>query len=622
MSTDAYEKTLPPPPPSEALVGTVIADRYRIDGLLGEGGMGAVYVGEHLLMHKRVAVKVLHPEMIGNAEVVARFEREAMAGGHIDHPNVAAATDFGKLADGSFFLVLELLEGSSLRDVLDRDGAFPEARALHVLRQIASALTRAHALRIVHRDLKPENVMLVPRDGDPDFVKVLDFGIAKVPVHELSGSKIPTPQANGGLTQLGVMYGTPEYMAPEQALGAEIDARADLYALGIMLFEMLVGDRPFVDESRVAIVTMHVMTPPPLLRTRAPHVSPATEALVAQLLAKKPDERVQDARQLVDRINAILGGEAPSATYLPSIRQPVAAGIGGLPTAVAARAVVPQSSVRSEIARIQASLPLPLRNVPVVALAGAVAGVVLVGLLALVVVVTLVRRSGTDAPVASAPVGPDPSETASEAELREARTKGATALEELATRYPKDTKVLRALVLALGDQKRRVDAMKQMTVLVERDKTAVDDESLLKVVRASAEDDGADDLAFALMEGPLGARGTELLYDLATSQKAGSRAAKSLARPEIRDRSRAVAVALDLRAASSCDAKKALLPKAREAGDRRVLGALKSLRATTGCGFLRRNDCWSCLRQGTDLADAIKEIESRAETPAPASSER
>src|SRR5579863_4747195 len=164
----------------ESLVGHIISGRYFIERVIGEGGMGAVYQAEHTHMHKRLAVKVLHPEMSRLPEVVARFEREAMAAAHIEHPNVAAATDFGKLDDGSFFLVLEYVEGKSLRDTADSERLTLD-RALHIARQMASALSRAHALGIVHRDLKPENVMLVTRDGRADFVKVLDFGIAKVP---------------------------------------------------------------------------------------------------------------------------------------------------------------------------------------------------------------------------------------------------------------------------------------------------------------------------------------------------------------------------------------------------------------------------------------------------------
>jgi len=223
-----------------ALVGTILSGRYLLERVLGEGGMGAVYQAEHTHMRKRLAVKVLHPEMSRMPEVVARFEREAMAAAHIEHPNIAAATDFGKTEEGQFFLVLEFVEGTSLRERMKENAPMSVGRTFHIVQQVARALQRAHSLGIVHRDLKPENVMLVEREGDPDFVKVLDFGIAKVPVGELAGV---SSSGQPVLTQLGMVYGTPEYMAPEQAAGQEVDARADLYSLGVMTYEMLCGVR-------------------------------------------------------------------------------------------------------------------------------------------------------------------------------------------------------------------------------------------------------------------------------------------------------------------------------------------------------------------------------------------
>ena len=180
-----------------SLVGQLLSDRYRIERHLGHGAMGSVYLAEHTLMHKRVAIKVLHAEMSRSPEVVARFEREAVAAGHIEHPNVASASDFGKLDDGSFFLVLEYIEGIGLRDALEQYGHLPPKRALHIAAQICSALVRAHELGIVHRDLKPENVMLVDRGGDPDFVKVLDFGIARVPIGALSVANMESSVEEG-----------------------------------------------------------------------------------------------------------------------------------------------------------------------------------------------------------------------------------------------------------------------------------------------------------------------------------------------------------------------------------------------------------------------------------------
>jgi serine/threonine protein kinase len=297
------DDSLPPTatPDSSGLIGKVISDRYFIERLLGEGGMGKVYLAQHLLMHKRFAVKVLRPGMTRKPEAVARFEREAMAAAHIEHPNVASATDFGKLDDGSFFLVLEYIEGIDLFDVIGL-GTVDAERALHITHQIASALARAHALGIVHRDLKPENVMLVERDGDPNFVKVLDFGIAKLITGTGEGPH-PTPQ---NITQVGAVFGTPEYMAPEQALGLEVDHRADLYALGVLLFEMLSGVRPYQSDGVTNVLTMKISGVPPTVKSKNPaaNVPPAVEEIVRRLLERHADLRYQNAHQLLDAIEA------------------------------------------------------------------------------------------------------------------------------------------------------------------------------------------------------------------------------------------------------------------------------------------------------------------------------
>ncbi len=278
-------------------VGTVLADRYRIDAVVGEGAMGTVYAAEHVLMKKRLAVKVLHRELSSVPELVARFEREARAAANIDHPNIAGATDFGKLGDGAIFLALELVEGRCLRDEVAL-GPLSMVRALHITRQVAAALGAAHAQGIVHRDLKPENVMLVNKGGDPDFVKVLDFGVARVPIGEGGGEGV------GPITRAGMVFGTPEYIPPEQALGQPSDGRADLYSLGVMLFELLTGSRPFVADSKVSLVGQHLGKPPPRLVERLPGlaVPDAVEALVAALLEKEVARRTQTADNVVKAV--------------------------------------------------------------------------------------------------------------------------------------------------------------------------------------------------------------------------------------------------------------------------------------------------------------------------------
>jgi tRNA A-37 threonylcarbamoyl transferase component Bud32 len=264
-----------------SLIGSIIGERYRILAPLGQGGMGAVYRAEHLMMKKELALKLLHPELGRLDEVARRFEREAEAAARLGHPNIINVTDFGRTPDGSLFLVMELLSGPSLTELIEKSGPLPPERALHILRQILRALDHAHAAGIVHRDLKPDNIILVERDGEVDIVKLLDFGIAKI-----------TDQGKESLTQAGVVFGTPEYISPEQAMGEEADGRADLYAAGVILYEMLTGERPYHGESRVEVVSMHLTRPIPTLPATLPR---KLDRLVQRAMAKKRDDRYPTA---------------------------------------------------------------------------------------------------------------------------------------------------------------------------------------------------------------------------------------------------------------------------------------------------------------------------------------
>ncbi len=344
----ALEAESPPSstPPDDPLIGAVIAERYRLIERVGEGGMGAVYRGEHVALRKRVAVKFLHAEMSRIADVVARFEREAVAAANLEHPNIVAAHDFGKTKDGTFFLVMEYVDGGSLRDLLDKEGRLQPARVAHIARQIAAALQRAHALEIVHRDLKPENVVLVEREGDRDFAKVIDFGIAKVPLGRLSGG-------GQALTQAGMVFGTPDYMAPEQALGGKVDHRADLYAFGVMVFEMLTGQRPFESDDVMALLGKHMTQPPPAASATAPPgvLSAAVDQVFDKALAKSPGARFDSAAEFVKALDAALGiAYVPSGgTYPPGFLAPVPASIGTPPYGVVAP---PPAVVKGPVATV------------------------------------------------------------------------------------------------------------------------------------------------------------------------------------------------------------------------------------------------------------------------------
>jgi serine/threonine-protein kinase len=283
------------------LTGVTLSGRYRVEEKLGEGAMGAVFRAEHELMKKTVAIKVLRPDMNEESEIVARFRREAQAAAHIDHPNICAATDFGQMPDGTFFLVIEYLEGQTLEDALDRNGRLPAERVLHIASQIADALDDAHREGVVHRDLKPENVMLVERDGDPDFAKIMDFGVAHVRMEEEHETE--------RLTRAGHVYGTPSYMSPEQATGGDVDPRSDIYSLGVVCYELLSGQTPFRHENAARVMAMHVTEEPEPLGRVAPdaQIPPEVEALVTQMLAKDPDDRPASAQAVQDRAEQLLG---------------------------------------------------------------------------------------------------------------------------------------------------------------------------------------------------------------------------------------------------------------------------------------------------------------------------
>jgi serine/threonine-protein kinase len=627
------------PAGATSLVGKVLSERYRIESVLGEGGMGAVYLAEHVLMHKRLAVKVLHPEMTRMPEIVARFEREAMAAAHIEHPNVAAATDFGKLEDGSFFLVLEYVEGTSLRDLIAK-GPLGAERALHIAYQIGAALARAHSLGIVHRDLKPENVMLVEREGDPNFVKVLDFGIAKVPVGGLARGESP-PQSGQVLTQLGMVYGTPEYMAPEQALGQEVDARADLYALGVILFEMLTGVRPFEAESKVTLLGMKVTSDPPTMASKNPNarVPESVEAIVRRLLDKEAANRYQDAREVLDGIDGCRMATAKTEHNLPAVPTPL-----GMPASAryrASLASVPRTAVDIGLAggpwaekRAQAmawltsvrdKLPGPLAQVSPLALVGGAGALVLIVIMWSILALRSPASASSASPNGSTAITSPPlleklipPPTAPPDALSNAVAAGPAQLEDLSARYPGDPAVWRALMRAYTKDKRGADAMRAVAKLVGLNERSADEDEVVDAITAAAQGPAESaDAAFSLLqENGLGAKGPDILYDLSTSKglspRTLARVKQTLAKQEIKSRmSPALQVAVDLKNATGCEAKRALLPKAKESGDARALATLRGMLAAKGCGFLSLGDCWSCMRKDGALGATITAIEER-----------
>jgi serine/threonine protein kinase len=295
---------------SAAVVGTVVGGRYFVRRLCGEGGMGRVYEAEHTDIGKRVALKILHPAYSQTPDLVERLKREARAASKISHPNVVDVTDSGTTPDGAFFFVMEYLEGIELGELIFKEGKLDVRRTLHIGGQICRALQAAHDVNVIHRDLKPENVLILSRDGQKDFVKVLDFGIAK------SGADDDEKPGDGKtprrLTHPGMTMGTPEYMAPEQAAGRPADPRSDVYAAGGLLYEMLSGKPPYEGSNFMEILHKKANTLPAPLSTLRSDVPAALDALIMRTLAKEPANRPQSMEELGRALLDVGGMSYPS----------------------------------------------------------------------------------------------------------------------------------------------------------------------------------------------------------------------------------------------------------------------------------------------------------------------
>ena len=277
--------------PIDPLVGQTLDGKYRLVERLGKGGMGTVYRATHLLIDRPVAIKVLNPHFVEDEEAQERFRREARAAGRLQHQNVAAVTDFGRTDDGLVYIVMELLEGRSLRDVLAREAPLDAARAVSLMLQISAAVSAAHEARVIHRDLKPGNIFVVQRKHAPPVVKVLDFGIAKLAADALEEDE----DDQVTLTKVGVMIGTPRYMSPEQCDGGKLTPASDVYSLGIILYEMLTGTTPFSGSTPLAIAMKHSSETPRSPREFVASIPAPLEEIVLHALEKLPGNRPADA---------------------------------------------------------------------------------------------------------------------------------------------------------------------------------------------------------------------------------------------------------------------------------------------------------------------------------------
>jgi serine/threonine-protein kinase len=299
----------------DPMLGRTLGGRFRMLEKLGQGGMGAVYKAQHVKMNRLTAVKILTFELAQNRQFVARFEREAEMASQIDHPHAVSIYDFGETDDGLVYLAMEFIDGQPLSTILAREGCLPLERVVHLTRQAAEALSAAHQLGIIHRDFKPDNVMVSNKPGRPDWVKVVDFGIAK---------RSTIDPADQLLTQAGAVLGTPEYMSPEQVAGEPVDARSDLYSLAIVTYELLCGRLPFEGQSTTNVMVKRIIEAPiPLHQRIRPQTAlpPGVESVIMRALARNPNERYLSTAQFAAELENAARGT--SAGHQQSGRSPV-----------------------------------------------------------------------------------------------------------------------------------------------------------------------------------------------------------------------------------------------------------------------------------------------------------
>jgi serine/threonine protein kinase/tetratricopeptide (TPR) repeat protein len=295
-------------------VGSIIEEKYEILEVLGGGGMGVVYKAKHLLMHRTVAIKMLLPEVVASDIALARFQQEAQAASSLSHPNILAVFDFGQTADGKPYLVMDFLEGKSLSEILEEDGYLPLPRAVPIFVQICAGLAHAHQKGVIHRDLKPANIMLVDFEGTGDFVKIVDFGIAKL---------LPRQDGDGTpmeLTHTGQIFGSPLYMSPEQCRGTALDARSDIYSLGCVMYRIVAGESPFMGQDALEAMFKQVNDNPRPFSTCCPEmeVPESFEAIVMKMLQKDPADRFQSMLQVRKALEETAGMNVVSPFIFPA----------------------------------------------------------------------------------------------------------------------------------------------------------------------------------------------------------------------------------------------------------------------------------------------------------------
>jgi serine/threonine-protein kinase len=586
------------------MIGRVLSDRYRIDGVIASGAFGSVYLGAHIHMHKQVAIKILHPEVENFPELVERFEREAVAGAHISHPNVAVASDLGKFDGDSYFLVQEYVPGVTLREVM-KGGPMPAERAAYIARQVAEGLAAAHRHKIVHRDLKPSNIMIV--EGTNDFVKLIDFGFARVPIEDLPH----VPQGDQGphweMSQAGVVFGSVSYMAPDAFLGMQnVDERSDLYSLGLIFYEMLAGQHPFdVNLPAAELFELQRSRRPPPLREKNPEcdASADLEYVIMRLLAKDPEERYPDATSVAAAIDGAMHGLQGFMQRRESHRAPAL-----LP---ARRVALPNIGTLASQRDAEHSKPVERSWWG----RGAIALLGLVAIAAVLAVVGL--RPGDEAhnPAPSVSAAPPPATPAPIAAPAAPAEPAEPAEPAKDAAPPNDATDLRREFFDFADGTPSAAAEAWLR-LVSADEKALEDleiqtKTVAFLARAELREASTKKVFVKLVAGA-GELGLDMLYRLVEEQPASSvaqRAVLALYQQAAAGRtSPALRVTLDIRRVS-CSRKFGQLDRAARDGDERTLRVLEKLHPP-GC-VVRKGAC--CVKSEPRLESSLARIRERTE---------